>query len=243
MLGQKFVKFFRWYFGKFNTPKFHSEITWPLNFNSLVHTYLVFKNCIDFDFFFVCLDLIYLNLFPRISNPSPQYYWYPHWIYHDHCAHSLLLHTYLLFEDCVNFCLLFKIYLKFYLQITNFPTQRKSIFGTPKQLKHNPCAHSSVNTYLFFWLLHCLSWLELCILKFCSNFKFLYIIHIFGTPTRVNHYHCAMCNEHYETEIVLNSNLMIPDFPHNIRIRLSWLIFFFDASWRCSVSALLAVSV
>ena len=161
--------------------------------NSLVHTYLVFKNCIGFDFFFVCQDLIYLNLFPRISNPSPQYYWYPHWIYHDHCAHSLLLHTYLLFEDCVNFCLLFKIYLKFYLQITNFPTQRKSIFGTPKQLKHNHCAHSSVNTYLFFWLLHCLSWLELCILKFCSNFKFLYIIHIFGTPTRVNHYHCAMC--------------------------------------------------
>ena len=34
---------------------------------------------------------------------------------------------------------------------------------------------------------------------------------------------------------------MIPDFPHDIRIRLALLIFFV-ASWRCSVSALLAVS-
>ena len=29
-LGQKFVKFFRWYFGKFKTPKFYSEIIWLL---------------------------------------------------------------------------------------------------------------------------------------------------------------------------------------------------------------------
>ena len=27
-------------------------------------------------------------------------------------------------------------------------------------------------------------------------------------------------DEHYETEIVLNSNLMIPDIPHIIKIRL-----------------------
>ena len=136
MLGQKFVKFFRWYFGKFNTPKFHSEITWPLNFNSLVHTYLVFKNCIDFDFFFVCLDLIYLNLFPRTSNSSPQsiviidtsieYIMITGLIVY----YCILMHTYLLLEDCVNFCLLLKTYLKFHLQITNLPTQRKSIFGT-----------------------------------------------------------------------------------------------------------------
>ena len=31
MLGQKFVKFFRWYFGKFKKPKFYSEIIWPLS--------------------------------------------------------------------------------------------------------------------------------------------------------------------------------------------------------------------
>ena len=33
-------------------------------------------------------------------------------------------------------------------------------------------------------------------------------------------------DEHYETEIELNSNLMIPDFPHSIRIRLAQLNFF-----------------
>ena len=33
--------------------------------------------------------------------------------------------------------------------------------------------------------------------------------------------------------IVLNSNLMTPDFPHNIRIRLAQLKFLFVASWRC----------
>ena len=27
ILGQKFFKFFRWYFGKFKTSNFHSEIT------------------------------------------------------------------------------------------------------------------------------------------------------------------------------------------------------------------------
>ena len=32
--------------------------------------------------------------------------------------------------------------------------------------------------------------------------------------------------EHYETEIVLNSNLIIPDFPHSIKIRLAPLNFF-----------------
>jgi hypothetical protein len=31
----------------------------------------------------------------------------------------------------------------------------------------------------------------------------------------------------------LNSNLMRPDFPHNIRIRLARLKLFFVASWRC----------
>ena len=31
--------------------------------------------------------------------------------------------------------------------------------------------------------------------------------------------------EHYETEIVLNSNLMIPNFPHIIKIRLAILFF------------------
>jgi len=30
MPGQKFVQFFVGLFGKFKTPKFHSEITWPL---------------------------------------------------------------------------------------------------------------------------------------------------------------------------------------------------------------------
>ena len=30
MLEQKFVKFFPWYFGNFETPKFYSEIIWPL---------------------------------------------------------------------------------------------------------------------------------------------------------------------------------------------------------------------
>ena len=38
----------------------------------------------------------------------------------------------------------------------------------------------------------------------------------------------TICNphmyEHYETEIVLNSNLMIPDFPHIIEVRLAALI-------------------
>ena len=29
-----------------------------------------------------------------------------------------------------------------------------------------------------------------------------------------------------ETKVVLNSNLVIPDFPHNIKIRLAPLIFF-----------------
>ena len=29
-LGQKFVKFFCWYFGKFQTSKGHSRINWPL---------------------------------------------------------------------------------------------------------------------------------------------------------------------------------------------------------------------
>ena len=33
-------------------------------------------------------------------------------------------------------------------------------------------------------------------------------------------------DEHYYTEIVLNSNLMIPDFPHIIKIRLAPLRFF-----------------
>ena len=42
--------------------------------------------------------------------------------------------------------------------------------------------------------------------------------------------------------LVLNSNLMIPDFSHNIRIRLARLKNIFIVSWRCSVSALLAVS-
>ena len=42
---------------------------------------------------------------------------------------------------------------------------------------------------------------------------------------------------------VLNSNLMIPDFPHNIRIRLAQLKKKIVAPWRCSVSALLAVLV
>ena len=28
-------------------------------------------------------------------------------------------------------------------------------------------------------------------------------------------------DEHYETEIILNSNLMITDFPHNMKIRLA----------------------
>ena len=35
---------------------------------------------------------------------------------------------------------------------------------------------------------------------------------------------------------------MIPYFPHNIKIRLAQLRFFFVASWLCKVSALLAVS-
>jgi hypothetical protein len=89
-----------------------------------VHTYLVFKNCIDFVFFFVCQDLIYLNLFPRISNSSPQ-----STVIIDtpieYIMITVLVVYFLLFEDCVDFCLLFEIYLKFYLQITNFPNQRK----------------------------------------------------------------------------------------------------------------------
>ena len=34
-------------------------------------------------------------------------------------------------------------------------------------------------------------------------------------------------DEHYETEIVLNSNLMIPDFPHIMKIRLAPLKFLY----------------
>ena len=30
ILGQKFVKFFRWFLAKFKTSKIHSEINWPL---------------------------------------------------------------------------------------------------------------------------------------------------------------------------------------------------------------------
>ena len=30
ILGQKFIKFLRWFFGKTKTPKSHSEINWPL---------------------------------------------------------------------------------------------------------------------------------------------------------------------------------------------------------------------
>ena len=30
ILGQKFIKFLRWLFGKLKTPKSHSEINWPL---------------------------------------------------------------------------------------------------------------------------------------------------------------------------------------------------------------------
>ena len=37
-------------------------------------------------------------------------------------------------------------------------------------------------------------------------------------------------DEHYETEKVLNSNLMILDFLHIIKIRLAPLKFFFVAS-------------
>ena len=33
-------------------------------------------------------------------------------------------------------------------------------------------------------------------------------------------------DEHYEIEIVLNSNLMIPDFPHSTKIRLAPSNFF-----------------
>ena len=40
----------------------------------------------------------------------------------------------------------------------------------------------------------------------------------------------------------LNSNLMMPDFLHKIRIRLAQFKIFFVASRRCSVSALLGVS-
>ena len=37
---------------------------------------------------------------------------------------------------------------------------------------------------------------------------------------------------------MLNSNLMIPDFPHNIRIRLAQLKFLFIASCLCPVGCL-----
>ena len=37
-------------------------------------------------------------------------------------------------------------------------------------------------------------------------------------------------DEHHETKVVLNLNLMIPDFSHNIRIRLAQLKFLFVAS-------------
>ena len=46
----------------------------------------------------------------------------------------------------------------------------------------------------------------------------------------LNFERCLYQNEHYETEIVLNSNLMIPDFPHNIKIRLAPLKRFLVAS-------------
>ena len=48
ILGQKFIKFLRWFFGKFKTTKSHSEISWPLYINvnlSYVQCYVTF--CIN----------------------------------------------------------------------------------------------------------------------------------------------------------------------------------------------------
>ena len=61
--------------------------------------------------------------------------------------------------------------------------------------------------------------------KFCSTFSVGILsekhmtaevfndFHEFAQPSRYVNY-----DEHYETEIVLNSNLMIPDFPHSISV-------------------------
>ena len=44
-----------------------------------------------------------------------------------------------------------------------------------------------------------------------------------------NKFRCLHWDEHNETYVGLNSNLMKPDFPHNIRIRLAGLKFHFVA--------------
>ena len=52
------------------------------------------------------------------------------------------------------------------------------------------------------------------IFKLCSNY--------FQTMFKLCSYYVHQ-DEHHETKVVLNSNLMIPDFPHNVRIRLAQL--------------------
>ena len=106
---------------------------------------------------------------------------------------SLLLHTnayIFVIRRLCQFLSTFKNIFKVLPTNYKLPCSKEINFWYPLTMKPNHCAHSSVNTYLFFWFAPFLSWLEYYV---SSNFKFLYIIHIFGTPTRVNHYHCAMC--------------------------------------------------